>query len=176
MRVPSDYFDQVDLLPDTIKVLTEIGLPERFWSLHFSALDAPLRSLMDAWGLEDDRLEAFVLIGETEDGDPVVIDSSHDDILLYFKKAAHFEMGFLNTNVACLRNVLIRLAHFFKEIGINSANRIVDAAFSEEAYQSLLKDILDIDPPIFHRNPSYWKHEMDWLRANQAENRTRNKP
>ncbi len=161
-----------DFDPETARFLTESGLPEDAAPmLSFVGNSANTRdrigTLSTLFGQRPD-LDHLVCIGFGCDGNPIAIDTSAQDGIVWLDHEDRFTPAFMNTSIHTLAECLLHYRGFIQLIcAENGEDAYLDGNFSEAQFNTLRGNMVRADKPAAEKG--FWFEELDVLQATLAQ-------
>ncbi|MET4108814.1 SUKH-4 family immunity protein [Hymenobacter sp. UYP22] len=156
-----------DLSSSTRQFLEEAGLPiDAAPFLSFANQDDPPYLISTQYDFLPASFERYVCIGSDGAGNPIVIDSLTQQILL-LDHENEFAIQYMNSTIWQLAEALIVYCEFGKQtVALNGKDAFIDANFSDELFTDLRQKLFTIDSVAINDN-SFWVGEMQNLLANR---------
>jgi len=155
---------------DTLNYLTTCGFPAdcapylRFSEVKQNTLQTPNH----LYEIDIKELETYLIFGGNGSGDPLCIDRSNNDRIVYLNHDNDFEPIFINESILKFATSLIKYRDFVKSLVEIKQDSIIRRKFSKTEFEELQITFNKIDPKSLIEN-SFWGSELDnlvWERDN----------
>jgi len=109
------------------------------------------------------------MFGSNGSGDPICIDTSQRNEIVYLNHDNYFERIFINKSVLQFAICLIKYQDFFASLINPSPDDFSKRKFADEEFSNLRREFIDIDRMCLADN-SFWSAELEgllWERDNE---------
>lgn len=158
------HVEKIDIDQYTLTFLTSWGLPSSTAPfLSFRELTkGEILSVNIFFNLDWPELDSFLVIGTNGSGDPICIDKSVSEEIVYLNHDNDFERFYINKDIYKFANSLIRYHQFISLLIDNSNPTYERKKFTDESFEEFKSDFLTIDDTSLDVN-SFWSSELDAL-------------
>ncbi len=148
----------------TNNFLTNCGFPISIAPfLSFSVIkEAKFMSVANEFDIKELDLDHYFTFGFNGSGDPICIDTSKNDQIVYLNHDNNFERIFINDEVEYFGYSLILYHNFFKSIISDKLDDFSKRKFSNEEFDELKDKFIANDPKSLDKY-SFWQLELDAL-------------
>jgi hypothetical protein len=164
-------FEKSTLDEETISFLTTCGFPsDTAPALSFIEVqEDKLYTPNEAFKIDFAELGDFLMFGTNGSGDPVCIDTTEKNIVVYLNHDNYFERVFINRSVPQFAFCLTKYRQFIYSLIEKSSGEYIRRKFSDKEFEDLKKGLLQVDP-ICMNEESFWHDELKgllWERDNE---------
>lgn len=161
------------LSPETARFLTESGLPEDAAPLLSFVGNSP--NTRDRIGTlstlvrQRPDLDHLVCVGFDGEGNPIAIDTSAQDGIVWLDHEDRFTPAFMNTSIHTLAECLLHYRGFIQLIRAeNGEDAYLDSNFSEAQFNTLRDNMIRADKPAAAKG--FWRDMLDALQPASGQN------
>jgi hypothetical protein len=163
--------DETKVDGDTFSFLTSWGLPSQAAPfLSFDLIqEGKLWTPNQVFKIDFEGLDSYLMIGSNGSGDPICIDTSQGNEIVYLNHDNYFERIFINKSVLQFAICLIKYQDFFASLINPSPDDFSKRKFADEEFSNLRREFIDIDRMCLADN-SFWSAELEgllWERDNE---------
>ena len=156
---------------ETFLFLTTCGLPsDAAPFLSFSELqEDKLRTPNAVFKIDFEGLDDYLMFGSNDSGDPVCIDTTSDNQIVYLNHDHYFEKVFINESVLQFAICLTKYRDFILSLVDNTSDNFKRRKFTDTEFEQLKSDFKSVDGRSLLDN-SFWSAELDgllWERDNE---------
>jgi hypothetical protein len=169
--VPEDQVKKFPFLPITKEYLARIGIPDGFEEISCDDLKTELKTVNELWDLQDSYYDRYVTIGSNGSGDPVAINASSNDSIVYLNHDNDFIEVFINTDIGKFVESVIRLKEFSQIKRPLRDDSFWISEFTDKEFEDLKADLANIDSKIFEEEESHWKYTIEYYLWEREEER-----
>lgn len=150
----------LNLQKTTMDFLTKGGLPNS--AAPFLNFDEKLETLNNYYNFDNIKFDDYIVIGTDGCGDPIVINTSQNDIIECLNHDDDFLPRFFNSSLNQFCQFVLNYRNFINLIlKENGQNALMDGIFSDEQYKGLYEKFNVIDSKAIKEG--YWKDTLEYL-------------
>lgn len=169
--LPRERTRELGLSASTVEFLAESGLPEDAAPMLSFIADTPAAAeetipLREQLNFLGPAFDPYVLIGSDGDGNPIAINTAHQDRVDWLDHEDQFRAHYMNASVESLSACLLAYRTFVETIiAENGEDAYLDAHFSDAHFNTLKSQIQQADSLALQQG--FWKDELETLHANR---------
>lgn len=149
---------------DTFVFLTSCGFPLSV-APFISFPDVAKGSILSPdkiFQIEDKRLENYLMLGNNGYGDPVCIDTTENDEIVFLNHDNDFQRFFINSNIEKFAKCLIIYREFIRDVNKDDDTNWIERRFQNSQIFQLRNDLKNIDSKCLEED-AMWALEIDGL-------------
>jgi hypothetical protein len=160
--------DKLKVDKDTFAFLTTCGLPSSVAPfLSFSEMqEDKLLTPNQAFKIDFKGLDTYLMFGCNGSGDPICIDTTKRNQVVYLNHDNYFERVFVNSSILQFAVCLTKYRDFIMSLIDRTGNGFKRKKFTVSELEQLKKDIKSIDSHCL-TDTSFWTGELDSLQWEQ---------
>lgn len=160
-KMPLQYAHALPLPVDIVEFLGSVGLPQEsapYLKFNLSTFPAFV-SADDLYDVDRPDISDHLVIGENEEGDPIVIEVMHHYQISYLKVDEDFSSVFINSSLDKLSIFMYLYDQFVQRFGDPDSDGL---AFTPQDWEYLNKQLKDIDALAMEEG-SFWTYYLEYL-------------
>lgn len=165
-KLPLQYAHTIPLPMDLLEFLSVVGLPKEaapYLKFQLSAFPAFV-SVDDLYDLERPDLSDYLVIGENENGDPLVLQPMNGFQVACVKVDEDFEEVFINSSLDKLSIFMYIYDQFVQRFADEDSDGL---KFTDQDWEFIVKQLKDLDAVAVEEG-TFWHFYLEYL---QLENR-----
>lgn len=170
--------NELNLTKRTIDFLTISGFPEEaspYLTFVNNSGDEyeTIAPLIKQFDFLESEFEKYIVIGDDENGDILVINTQKNDQIEWLDHENNFSSRFMNSSIIQLADFLIIYRDFNETIlKENGEDAKLDCNFSDEQFEILKQNMIKSDPKAIEMG--FWNNELEMLLSNREFYRNEN--
>ena len=165
------HVDKAKVDDETFLFLTTCGLPsDAAPFLSFGELqEDKLQTPNQVFKIDFDGLNDYLMFGGNGAGDPICIDTTEYNQIVYLNHDNYFERIFINGSILQFAVCLTKYRDFILSLVDKTSDDFIRRKFTDIEFEKLKRDFKNIDSTSLSDN-SFWAAELDgllWERDNE---------
>ncbi|WP_036153804.1 SUKH-4 family immunity protein [Maribacter forsetii] len=120
-----------------------------------------IKKLTNVYDFLEPKFDKYIVIGDCNDGDPIVINTEKNDQIEHLDHEDYFSSRLFNSDISSMTDCLIAYRNFVERVQKeNGENAFMNSNFSDELFEKLKSDLNLADSKIMENN-GFWAEQIE---------------